>query len=67
MIVDINEPITIEEFEKLDEKASKTTFTKQGMIITVGDNLYIRDKEGNCYSAKKHIKPLGVSFNRYYR
>ena len=67
MQVEIVNKITEKEFEAFDEKASKTTFSKQGMIITVGDNMYMRSKEGEYYAVKKEVKPLGVSFNRYYR
>ncbi len=67
MQVEIIEEITQEQFEKFDDKASKTTFTKQGMIITVGDNMYLRSKDEKYYSVKKEQKPLGISFNRYWR
>jgi len=67
MQVEIIEEITQELFEKFDDKASKTIFTKQGMIITVGDNMYLRSKDEKYYSVKKEQKPLGISFNRYWR
>jgi len=67
MQVEIIEEITQEQFEKFDDKASKTTFTKQGMIITVGGDLYLRSKDEKYYSVKKEQKPLGISFNRYWR
>ena len=46
---------------------TKTTFTKQGMVITVGGDLYLRSKDEKYYSVKKEQKPLGISFNRYWR
>jgi hypothetical protein len=67
MQVEIIKEITEQEFVALDEKANKTTFTKQGMVIYVGDNLYLRSKDEKYYSVKKEQKPLGVSFNRYWR
>jgi hypothetical protein len=67
MQVEIIEEITQEQFEKFDDKTSKTTFTKQGMVITVGGDLYLRSKDEKYYSVKKEQKPLGISFNRYWR
>jgi hypothetical protein len=59
--------ITEEQFNSLDEKATKTVFNKYGTVIYSGEKMYLKTKENEYFEVEDERKPLGILFNRYWR